>query len=151
MAWLFIFIVSFLYYCKLYLFTVIYFFLQLFNFRIFTIIYFFAIIYHRLVLSLSVVVQPFPGGLWNRSWLPHRPTTLRELLCMRLHENVFGCNEWSITSRSHVVWTSPTPPPLSMKIMWLVLHRCAWVMSRAISQSILLQNSFPISSRRAGR
>jgi len=97
---------------------------------------------HRLVLSFSVVVQPFPSGLWNRPWLPHRPTTQRELLCMRLHENVLGCDEWSITSRSHVVWTSPTPPPLSMKIMWLVLHRCAWIMSGAISRSIFALRFF---------
>ena len=107
---------------------------------------------HRLVLSFSVVEQPFPSGLWNRPWLPHRPTTQRELLCMRLHKNVFGCDEWSITSRSHVVWTSPTPPPLSMKIMWLVLHKCAWVMSRAISRSILLQKLFyPHKLQKSGK
>ena len=43
-------------------------------------------------------------------------------------------------------------PPLSTKIMRLVLHRCTWAMLRAISQSILLLNfSIPMSSRRAGR
>ena len=43
-------------------------------------------------------------------------------------------------------------PPLSMRIMQLVLHKCIWAMLRAISPSILLLNSFtPTSSRRVGR